>query len=125
MIGIEISPPNQNMGQRHSPIALAVFRGCELPYNEGMWIKELDPTVKLLASLLVFFTVMLFAAEVMFKEDAVFFATVAGVFGSIAGGLLMKLKVGDHPPPGSTTATTIQQVTQTPPDPTIPVEDPK
>lgn len=65
---------------------------------------------------MLFFSAVLFLAEWWFKSDALFFAAFSNIFGNITGALIMKLKVGDHPPPGSTTDITTRQVTQTPPD---------
>jgi hypothetical protein len=52
---------------------------------------RLEPTVILLATLLVFFTGALFLAEWLFKGDSQFYQTVAGLVTSVGGALLLRI----------------------------------
>jgi hypothetical protein len=54
-------------------------------------MSKLEPTVILLAVLLVFFTAALFFAEWWFKGDAQFFQAIAGLVSGIGGALLLRI----------------------------------
>lgn len=62
-------------------------------------INKLDPNVKLLAVLLIFFSVLMFLSEWWFRSDGAFFQGIAGGFSGILGALLgLMTKRNDHTP---------------------------
>lgn len=63
--------------------------------------ERVEPILKLLCGCLIFFTAVLFAAEVWFASDSQLFQVVAGVLTSIAGAFLARIK----PSKGETGAT--------------------
>ena len=50
------------------------------------------------------------------KDDVELYALFAGVFGQFSGALFMHLKGEKAPPPGSTTVSSIEQVSSVPPE---------
>jgi len=60
--------------------------------------------------------------EKFFREDAQVFQVIASVLTGFLGAFLGRVKPAapDPPPPGSVRATTIEQVTNTPPEPKEP-----
>ena len=70
-------------------------------------MKNLDPAIRMLAMLLVFFTLVLFYAEHFFHGDGQLFQVVSNLLSGVAGALLMgirrELGLPDIPmAPGST-----------------------
>lgn len=79
----------------------------------------IDPTVRLLVGLLVFFTVVLLYCEHVFTADQVLFTVFSGVFNNCAGALFMRVKPAkstEDVPPGTTQATLQATVTEAPPE---------
>lgn len=64
-------------------------------------IEKLDPNVKLLAILLVFFSTLMFLSEWWFQSDSQFFQAIAAVFSGVSGALLAMVKSKNSDTPGS------------------------
>lgn len=79
----------------------------------------------LLTALVIFFTFAAFAAEWLFRSDAVFFQAIVGLLSTASGALFMKIRTDYSAPapplPGSTivtdTDTHAREVVKTPPNP--------
>jgi hypothetical protein len=64
-------------------------------------VRTLDPVVKLLTGLVIFFVFALFLAEWWFKSDGQFYQTLAGLATTASGGLMLRItgKQDPHLPP--------------------------
>ena len=76
-------------------------------------MKGLDPVVRLLAGLLVFFTLVLIVTDWFFKSEGQVFQVFSNALSGIVGALLMRVKP-DTPSPG--THTVSASITETPVD---------
>jgi hypothetical protein len=54
--------------------------------------EKLDPVLRLLVLCMIFFTAILFAAEVWFNNDSQLFQVVAGILTGITGAFLGRIK---------------------------------
>lgn len=83
-------------------------------------MKGLDPVVRLLAGLLVFFTLVLIITDWFFKSEGQVFQVFSNALSGVVGALLMRVKAEEHPkdPPG--THTVSASITETPAEPPKP-----
>lgn len=73
----------------------------------------LEPVLKLLAGLMIFFTAVLFVSEKFFPSDGQIFQVVSGLLTGISGAFLMRIKpraTGEVDGNAVTTATTTVSV---------------
>jgi hypothetical protein len=76
-------------------------------------MSRIDPVLRLLAGLIVFFTFVLIACDYGFKSEGQVFQVFSGVLTGLMGAFLARIKPPAHdevPPPG-TSQTTIQATT--------------
>lgn len=76
--------------------------------------EPLEPILMLLASLMIFFTAMIFVAEHFFPNDGQIFQVVSGLLTGISGAFLMRIKprAGVQPDPATTMTTRETQTTE-------------
>lgn len=69
-------------------------------------MEAVEPVIKFLCSLLVFFTGVLIGCEVFFPKDGQVFQVFSSAFAGILGALLMRIKMA-HGDTGNNTTTVI------------------
>lgn len=81
--------------------------------------EPIEPIIKLLTALVVFFILLLMVESRIAPNDGQTFQVISGVLATFSGVLAGRInpmgKKPDQPPPGSTTITKVDQVTETPP----------
>lgn len=73
-----------------------------------------DTTLRVLCGFTVFFTFVTIGVVFWRPNDGQIYTVFSGLLTGFAGALMMHLKGGEKPPPGSTTVTQVEQVTKTP-----------
>ena len=87
--------------------------------EQASYTDKLDSVLLLLFAGIVFFTAVLFAAEVWFMADSQLFQVVAGILTGFAGALLGRMKPGG-PAPQTPQTPQVPQTPQTPQTPQAP-----
>ena len=76
--------------------------------------EPLEPILKMLAALMIFFTAMLFISERFFTSDGQIFQVISGLLTGISGAFLMRIKPrASLTPDSASTVTTTQTVAST------------
>ena len=83
-------------------------------------MKGLDPVVRLLAGLLVFFTLVLIVTDWFFKSEGQVFQVFSNALSGIVGALLMRVKPDSPAPPGThTVSASVTETSAEPPKPSV------
>lgn len=75
---------------------------------------RLEPIIKLLSALMIFFTAALFLCVLKFSDDGQLFQVISGLLTAISGGFMMRIK-----PPSTTPLPIGPTLTPNPPDQTV------
>lgn len=80
-------------------------------------MRDLDPVLKLLTGLIVFFTIALIGIAVVLKDDGQTFQVMGNVLSGFVGALLMRVKTDTSPDvkPGTQRETVTVEKQATPP----------